>query len=74
MPLWNSRDCSKIHDLEDFHTKAPSLVKEGEYPEGNTQNSVPRNTIISALASDKIQAKVIKEGKDVKLARVMEIG
>ena len=59
--------------LEDFHTKALRLVKEAEYPEGDTQNSVLRDTIISGLASDKIQAKVIKEGKDVTLARVMEI-
>ena len=32
-----------------------------------------RDTIISGLASDKIQAKIIKEGKDVTLARVMKI-
>ena len=59
--------------LEDFHTKALRLVKEADYPEGNTQNRVLRDTIISGLASDKIHAKVIKEGKDVTLARVMEI-
>ena len=46
--------------LEDFHTKALRLVKEAEYPEGDTQNRVLRDTIISGLASDKIQAKVIK--------------
>ena len=59
--------------LEDFHTKALRLVKEAKYPEGDTQNRVLRDTIISGLASDKIQAKVIKEGKDVTLAQVMEI-
>ena len=59
--------------LEDFHTKALRLVKEVEYPEGNTQNRVLRDTIISGLASDKIDAKVIKEGKDVTLASIMEI-
>ena len=59
--------------LEDFHTKALRLVKEGEYPEGDTQNRILRDIIISGLASDKIQAKIIKEGKDVTLARVMEI-
>ena len=59
--------------LEDFHTKALRLVKEADYPEGDTQNRVLRNTIISGLASDKICVKVIKEGKDVTLARVMEI-
>ena len=60
--------------LEDFHTKALRLIKEVEFSEGNTWNRVLRDTIISGLASDKVQAKVIKEGKDVTLARVMEIG
>ena len=59
--------------LEDFHTKALRLVKEGEYPEGDTWNRILRDTIISGLASDKIWAKIIKEGKDFTLARVMEI-
>ena len=59
--------------LEDFHTKALRLVKEADYPEGDTQNRVLRDAIINGLASDKICAKVIKEGKDVTLARVMEI-
>ena len=59
--------------LEDFHTKALRLVKEAEYPEGAIWNRVLRDTIISGLASDKIRAKVIKEGKDVTLTRVMEI-
>ena len=59
--------------LEDFHTKALRLVKEADYPEGDTQNRVLRDTIVSGLASDKIQSKVIKEGKDVTLATVMEI-
>ena len=59
--------------LEAFHTKALRLVKEGEYPEGDIQNRILRHTIISGLASDKICAKIIKEGKDVTLARVMEI-
>ena len=54
--------------LEDFHTKVLRLVKEAEYPEGDTQNRVLRDTIISGLASNKIRAKVIKEGKDVMLA------
>ena len=59
--------------LEDFHTKALRLVKEAEYPEGDTWNRVLRDTIISGLSSGKIWAKVIKEGKDVTLARFMEI-
>ena len=45
--------------LEDFHTKALRLIKEAEYPEGDTWNRVLRDTIISGLASDKIHAKVI---------------
>ena len=40
--------------LEDFHTKALRLVKEGEYPEGDAQNRILRDTIINGLASDKI--------------------
>ena len=59
--------------LEDFHTKALRMVKEADYPEGDTQNRVLSDTIIIGLASDKIHVKVIKEGKDVTLARVMEI-
>ena len=59
--------------LKDFHTKALRLVKEAEYPEGGTWNRILRNTLISGIASDKIHAKIIKEDKDVTLARVMEI-
>ena len=59
--------------LEDFHTKVLRLVKEAEYPEGAIRNRVLQDTIISGLASDKIRAKVIKEGKDVTLTRAMEI-
>ena len=59
--------------LEDFHTKALRLVREAEYPEGDTRNRLLRDTIISGLASDKIQAKITKAGKDVTLARFMEI-
>ena len=73
LPLWNSRDCSKVPWVEDFHTKALSLVKEAEYLEGDTWNRVLRDTIISGLASYRICAKIIKEGKDVTLPRVMEI-
>ena len=59
--------------LEDFHTKVLHLVKEAEYPEGDTHDRVLRDTLISGIASDKIQAKVIKEGENVTLAHVMEI-
>ena len=59
--------------LEDFHTKALQLVKEAKYPKGDVWNWVLRDTIISSLTSDKICAKVIKEGKDVTLTSVMEI-
>ena len=54
--------------LEDFHTKALCLVKETEYPEGDTCDKILRNTLISGIASDKIHAKMIKEGKDVTCA------
>ena len=60
-------------NLEDFHTKALRLVKEAEYPEGDTWERILRDTLISGLASDKICAKIIKEGKHVTLARLMEI-
>ena len=40
--------------LEDFHTKALRLVKKAQYPEGDIQNRVLRDTTISGLASDKI--------------------
>ena len=53
--------------LEDFHTKALCLVNEAEYPEGDTHDQIPRDTLISGIASDKIQTKIIKEGKDVTL-------
>ena len=59
--------------LEDFQTKALSLVKEAEYPEGAIWDRILRDTLISEIASDKIHTKIIKEGKDVTLARVMEI-
>ena len=59
--------------LEDFHTKALHLVKEAEYPEGDTRNRILRDTLISGTASDKIHAKIFKEGKDATLGQVMEI-
>ena len=49
------------------------MVKEAKYAEGDIHNQVLRDTIISGLSSDKIHTKVIKEGEDVMLARVMEI-
>ena len=57
--------------LKDFHTKVLRLVKEAEYPEGDKWNRVLRDTIISGLASDRICAKIIKEGKDVTSSRVI---
>ena len=60
-------------NLENFHTKALRLVKEAEYPEGTTWDRILRDTLISGLTSDKIHAKIIKKGKDVTLARVMEV-
>ena len=54
--------------LEDFHTKALCLVKEVEYPEGDTYDGLLRDTLICGIASDRIRGNVIKEGKDVTLA------
>ena len=48
------------------------LVTEAGY-EGDAREQVLRDTIISGLASDKIRAKIVKEGHKVKLNWVMEI-
>ena len=58
--------------LEDFHTKALKLVQQAGY-EGDARDRVLRDTIISGLTSDKIRAKIVKEGHGVNLNRVMEI-
>ena len=58
--------------LEDFHTKAFRLVTQAGY-EGDAKDRVLRDTIISGLTSDKIRAKIVKEGHGVNLNRVMEI-
>ena len=50
--------------LEDFHTRALRLVTQAGY-EGDTKDQVLRDTIISGLASDKIRAKIVKEGHTV---------
>ena len=48
------------------------LVTQTGY-EGDAREQVLRDTIISGLASDKIRAKIVKEGHKVKLNQVMEI-
>ena len=58
--------------LEDFHTKALRLVTQAGY-EGDAKDKVLRDNIISGLTSDKIRAKIVKEGHEVTLNRVMEI-
>ena len=58
--------------LEDFHTKALRHVQQAGY-EGDARDRVLRDTIISGLTSDKIRAKIVKEGHGVNLNRVMEI-
>ena len=55
--------------LEDFHTKALRLVKQVGY-EGTAKDQVLRDTIIT---SEKIRAKIVKEGHEVTLNWVMEI-
>ena len=52
--------------LEDFHTKALRLVTQAGY-EGDAKDRVLRDNIISGLASDKIRAKIVKEGHEVTL-------
>ena len=58
--------------LEDFHTKALRLVTQAGYT-GDAKDRVLRDTIISGLTSDKIRAKIVKEGHGVNSNRVMEI-
>ena len=48
------------------------LVTQAGY-EGDAKDQVHRDTIISGLTSDKIRAKIVKEGHGVTLNRVMEI-
>ena len=52
--------------LEDFHTKALRLVTQTGYEE-DAKDRVLRDTIISGLTSDKIRAKIVKEGHGVTL-------
>ena len=52
--------------LEDFHTRALRLVTQSGY-DGDAKDQVLRDTIISGLASDKIRAKIVKEGHAVTL-------
>ena len=52
--------------LEDFHTKALRLVTQAGY-EGDAKDKVLRDNIISGLTSDKIRAKIVKEGHEVTL-------
>ena len=52
--------------LQDFHTKALRLVTQAGY-EGATKDQVLRDTIISGIASEKIRAKIVKEGHEVTL-------
>ena len=58
--------------LVDFLTKAMRLVTQAGY-EGDAKNQALRDTIISGIASEKIRAKIVKEGHKVTLNWVMEI-
>ena len=53
--------------LEDFHTKALHLIKEAEYPEGDTHACILKEILINGIASDKIQANLNKVGMDITL-------
>ena len=48
------------------------LVTQAGY-EGDAKDQVLRDTIISGLTSDKIRAKIVKEGHEITLNRVMEV-
>ena len=52
--------------LVDFLTKAMRLVTQAGY-EGDAKNQALRDTIISGIASEKIRAKIVKEGHKVTL-------
>ena len=52
--------------LEDFHNKAMRLVTQAGY-EGDAKDQVLRDTIISGINSEKIRAKIVKEGHKVTL-------
>ena len=52
--------------LEDFHTEAMRLVTQAGC-EGDAKDQVLRDTIISGIASEKIRAKIVKEGHKVTL-------
>ena len=52
--------------LEDFHTKAIRLVTQVGY-EGNAKEKVLRDTNINEIASEKIRAKIVKDGHEVTL-------
>ena len=59
-------------NLEDFHTRASRLVIQAGYA-GDAKDRVLRDTIISGISSEKIRAKIVKEGHEVTLTQVMEI-
>ena len=48
------------------------LVTQAGY-EGGAKDRVLSDTIISGIASEKIRAKIVKEGHEVTLNQVMEI-
>ena len=58
--------------LEGFHTKATRLVTQASY-EGDAKDQVLRDTIISGISSEKVRAKIVKEGHKVTPNQVMEI-
>ena len=58
--------------LKDFHTKATRLITQAGY-EGGAKDRVLRDTIISGISSERIRAKIVKEGHEVSLNQVMEI-
>ena len=52
--------------LEDFHIKVTRLVTQAGY-EGDAKDQLLRDTIISGISSEKVRAKIVKEGHKVTL-------
>ena len=59
-------------NLEDCKIKAVKCIKQTEYPEPST-DCILRDTTISGIFSNKVRAKIVKEGKDVTLEYIVEI-
>ena len=59
--------------LEEFHARARILMEEAEYPTNAMKQRMLRDTVITGITDDNIQAKIAKEGNAIILDQVMEI-